>query len=61
MEFNVFWNDEPHGEVRVTRDFSAEPQRPLWGFIPIYNPDVADCFVMAADGRFLFQDEGNVA
>lgn len=61
IEVNVFWNDKPNQEVLVCGDLSAEPQRPLWGFIPIYTPDVTDSFVMAPDGRFLFEHDTNVA
>jgi hypothetical protein len=53
MEFNVCWDDKPNAEVRVLGDLSAEPQRPLFGFIPIYTPDVADSFIMTPDGQFI--------
>jgi hypothetical protein len=55
VEFNVFWNDKPNQEVRVIGSLFAEPSRPLLGFIPIYTPDVTDSFIMAPDGRFLFE------
>lgn len=53
MEFQVFWDDKPHGDVRVVGDLFAEPQRPLLGFIPIYTPDVTDCFIMSPGGQFV--------
>ena len=60
MEFNVDWNDTPNQEVRVSGSLSVEPQKPFLGFIPIYTPNVTDSFVMATDGRFLFEDDTNV-
>ncbi len=59
MEFDVSWNDKPNQEVRVSGSLSAEPQRPLWGFIPLYTPDVTDSFIMDTNGRFLFEDESD--
>lgn len=61
MEFHVDWNDKPNQEVRVFGSLSADPQKPLLGFIPIYTPDATDSFVMATDGRFLFEHDTNVA
>jgi len=57
MEFQALWNDKPGGEVIVFADFSASPQRPLWGFIPIYTPDVTASFIMNPDGRFVGEHE----
>ncbi len=53
MEFNVFWDDRPGGDVRVCGDLCAEPQRRLLGFLPVYTPDVTDSFIMAPDGTFV--------
>src|SRR5688572_29281066 len=53
MEFQALWDDKPHGDVRVCGDLSAEPQRPLLAFIPIYTPDVTDSFIMSPDGKFV--------
>ena len=61
MEFNVFWDDKPNAEVRVLGDLSAEPQKPLFGFIPIYTPDVTDSFIMSPDGQFIGEDETSAA
>lgn len=61
MEFNVDWNDEPNKEVRVSGSLAAEPQKPLLGFIPVYTADVTAGFVMAPDGRFLFEHDTSVA
>lgn len=61
MEFQAFWDDKPHGNIRVTGSFSAEPQRPLFGFIPIYMPDESDSFILSPDGRFVGEDEKAVA
>jgi hypothetical protein len=61
IELNAFWNDRPNEEVRVDGSLSAEPQRPLWGFIPLYTADVTDSFTIAPDGRLLFEHDTNVA
>ena len=53
IEFQAFWDDKPHGDIRVCGDLSAEPPRPLLGCIPIYTPDVTDSFIMSPDGRFV--------
>lgn len=50
MEFQAFWDDKPQGDVRICGDLSAEPQRLLLGFLPIYTPDVTDSFIMSPDG-----------
>ena len=57
MEFQVLWDDKPHGAVRVCGDLSAGRQRPLLGFIPVYTPDVTDSFIMNPDGRFIDEHE----
>lgn len=56
MEFDVFWDDQPHGDIRVVGDLSVESQRPLWGILPIYQPDVIESFIMTAEGRFVGED-----
>ena len=61
MEFQVFWDDKPLGDIRVCGDLSAEPQRPLLGFIPVFMPDVTDSFIMSPDRRFVGDDESHVA
>lgn len=61
VEFQALWDDKPHGDVRVVGDLSAEPQRPLLGFIPVYTPDVTDSFIMSPDGRFVDEHETPVA
>ena len=53
LEFNVFWDDQPGGDLRVTGDLTAEPQRPWLGFVPIYTPDVSDDFILRPDGTFV--------
>jgi hypothetical protein len=53
LEFNVFWDDQPGGDLRVTGDLTAEPQRPWLGFVPIYTPDVCDDFILRPDGTFV--------
>jgi hypothetical protein len=61
IEFNAFWDDKPHRDIRVSGSFWAEPQRPLLGFIPIYTADVTDSFIMSPDGRFVDEHETPVA
>lgn len=61
IEFNAFWDDKPHGDIRVSGSFWAEPQRPLLGFIPIYTADVTDSFIMSPDGRFVDEPETSPA
>jgi len=53
IEFNVFWDAKPHGNIRMLGDLSANPQKPLLGILPIYFPDVADSFIMRPDGTFV--------
>ncbi|HVS08496.1 MAG TPA: hypothetical protein VMS76_01385 [Planctomycetota bacterium] len=57
MEFDVLWDDKPQGDIRLLGSLYAFPQRPLWGFLPIYRPDVGDDFIMAPDGRFVGEDD----
>jgi hypothetical protein len=57
MEFQAIWDGKPHGNIRVFGDLSAEPQRRLLGFIPIYVSDVTDGFIISPDGRFVGDDE----
>ena len=57
MELEVFWDDKPGGNIRVIGNLSAEPQKPLLGFLPIYLSDVSDSFIMSPDGRFVGEDE----
>ena len=56
IEFNALWDDKPNGDVRVLGSLSAEPQKPLLGFIPIYTPDVTDSFIVSPEGRFVGED-----
>jgi hypothetical protein len=35
QEFNAFWDDKPHGDIRVCGDLSADPQKRLLGFLPV--------------------------
>ena len=44
MEFNVYWNDKAGEAIRVIGSLSAEPQKRLWGFLPIYSSDMTDSF-----------------
>ena len=51
IQFDVDWRDKPGGDVGVNGSLSSVPQRPLFGFIPIYTADVTDGFFMAPDGQ----------
>jgi hypothetical protein len=61
VELNVFWNDKSNGEIIVSGDLSADPQRPLLGFIPIYTSDVTDSFIMSAEGQIVAEHGKRVA
>ncbi len=53
IEFNVFWDDQRDGDLRVCGDLTCSPQRGLLGFLPIFVPDVTDSFIMRRDGTFV--------
>ena len=53
LEFNACWDDGPGGDVRVFGDLTAGAAQPLWGFLPIYSPDVIECFIMSSGGSFV--------
>jgi hypothetical protein len=57
MEFNATWDDKPNGDIRVIADLSAEPQKPLLGFLPVYVSDVNDGFIMSPDGSIVAEAE----
>ena len=53
LEFNVFWDNQKEGDVRVCGDLAKIPQRPLLGFLPVFTPDVTESFIMRRDGTFV--------
>lgn len=53
IEIEVFWNDTPHGDVRVIGDICESPHRPLIPGIPLYVSDAIDCFIMSPQGQFI--------
>lgn len=53
LALQVFWDDQRHGNVRVVGDLCAEPQRRLFGFLPIYSPNITCSFIVAPDGSFV--------
>jgi hypothetical protein len=53
MEFNVFWDDQCGGDVRVCGDITTLPKRALFGFLPLCVPDATDSFIMRSDGSFV--------
>lgn len=52
MEFNVFWDGEDGGDVRVFGDLNADPHLPIPG-TGVYLSQVTDSFIMRSDGRFV--------
>ncbi|QTN32559.1 hypothetical protein HZ994_09520 [Akkermansiaceae bacterium] len=61
IEFNAFWDDKPDGDIRVLGALSAEPQRRLLGFLPIFMPHLSEAFIMRPDGSFADEDSNNKA
>lgn len=57
LEFNAFWDDKPHGDIRVCGSLSAEPQKRLLVFLPIFTPDLTDSFLMSPDGSLVDEDD----
>lgn len=53
MEFQVFWDADPDGDVRVFGDLCMEPQKPLLGILPVYVSDATDSFIMSPDGEIV--------
>src|SRR5690349_13088121 len=47
----AFWDDNPHGNIRVSCDLSAEPQISTPG--GCFMPDLIDAFIMKPDGWFV--------
>ena len=56
IELNVFWDDQPKGNIRVAGDISLEPQKRLLGSVPVFQPNLNDGFIMAPDGSFIGQN-----
>src|SRR5262245_7346151 len=56
MDFDVFWDDRPNGNVRVMGNFWGQQGRKLLGFLPIFRPDLSDDFIMRPDGGFVGDD-----
>ena len=56
MEFNVFWDDTPCGDVRVIGDLTTMPKDLSEKPVPVYSPDVTDDFIMRPNGSFV--DDG---
>ncbi len=57
MDFDVFWDDEPHGNVRVAGYFWGDKR--VLGFLPIYMPDASDAFLMQPDGSLVGEDDAS--
>lgn len=59
IEFQAFWDDRPGGAIRVHGSFSAEPQKPFLGFLPLYSSDVDESFLLDPAAHFLGEKEGD--
>lgn len=60
IELQVFWDDQPEGDIRFVGSISESPKRPLfWKYpilkwIPIYYGDIANGdFVLSPQGEFI--------
>jgi hypothetical protein len=53
VEFNALWDDQPRDNIRVIGHLSAEPQKRLFGLLPVYLPDASDSFIMTPAGGFI--------
>lgn len=53
LEFNVFWDNQNTGDVRVCGDSTISPQRVAHGFLPMCVPDAADSLIMSRDSSFV--------
>ncbi|WP_168567274.1 hypothetical protein [Crateriforma spongiae] len=53
IETNILWDDCEKRHIRVMSDLSTGNRGCLFGFIPIFTPDVADGFIMSPDGKFI--------
>jgi hypothetical protein len=51
IESQAYWDDKRGGDVRVVANLSADPQKPILGFI--YRADASDSFIMAPNGQFV--------
>lgn len=56
LSFDVVWDDQKNGNIRVMGDICAEPRRTILGLIEI--PNVVEDFIMAPDGRFIGEELG---
>lgn len=55
LSFDVFWDDQKNGNIRVMGDIYAEPYR---GFLGGMIPNVVEDFIMTPDGRFIGEELG---
>lgn len=53
IEVNLLWDDEPLQHIRVMADLWTGSRGSIFGFIPVYVADAADCFIMTRDGSFI--------
>lgn len=53
IEIQFFWDDKPHGDIRVFGAIDENPHRPLFRFLPIYVSSVTDDFIVSPQGTFL--------
>ena len=53
MEFNVFWENKPRGDIRVCGDLTSMYNRPIVLAGGGFMPDVSTDFIMRRDGSFV--------
>lgn len=53
IETSILWDDRTKRHIRVMADLSTGTRGCLLGFIPLFQPDVADDFILKPDGTFL--------
>ena len=53
MDFRVFWDGKPNGDLRVSASLWFVPYRPLFGFLPIFCAETTDSFIMSPNGTFV--------
>jgi hypothetical protein len=59
FEIEAFWDGKKNGDIRLLGDISPNPDRPIFGsipllkWIPIFTPLATDDFIMSPSGGFV--------
>ena len=53
IETNIVWDDRSKRHIRVISDLSTGKRGCLFGFVPIFTPDVVEDFILTPDGEFI--------